>query len=55
MNGRVTACRVHGLDVVISVDVGVALGRWGVGTARRNRASWSGRGIYDLRITLGIS
>jgi secretion/DNA translocation related TadE-like protein len=34
MRGRVTACTVYGLDVVISVDVDVALGRWGVGTAR---------------------
>ncbi len=34
MSGRVTVCTVHGLDVVISVDVDVALGRWGVGTAR---------------------
>ena len=34
MSGRVSACTVHALDVVISVDVGVTLGRWGVGTAR---------------------
>jgi secretion/DNA translocation related TadE-like protein len=34
MNARVTACAVESLDVVVSVDVDAALGRWGLGTAR---------------------
>lgn len=34
MNARVTECRVESLDVVITVEVGAALGRWGLGTAR---------------------
>lgn len=34
VNARVTACAVESLDVVVTVDVGAALGRWGLGTAR---------------------
>jgi secretion/DNA translocation related TadE-like protein len=34
MNARVTACAVESLDVVVTVDVDAALGRWGLGTAR---------------------
>jgi secretion/DNA translocation related TadE-like protein len=34
MNARVTACAVESLDVVVTVDVDAALGRWGMGTAR---------------------
>jgi secretion/DNA translocation related TadE-like protein len=33
-NARVTGCRVESLDVVVTVDVDAALGRWGLGTAR---------------------
>jgi secretion/DNA translocation related TadE-like protein len=31
---QVTSCTVQGLDVVITVDVHAALGRWGLGAAR---------------------
>lgn len=34
MRTSVTQCSVAGLDVVVTVDVDVALGRLGVGTAR---------------------
>jgi secretion/DNA translocation related TadE-like protein len=34
MDGRVTACTVTALDVVVTVDVDAALGRWGLGSAR---------------------
>jgi secretion/DNA translocation related TadE-like protein len=34
MDGRVTACTVNALDVVVTVDVDAALGRWGLGSAR---------------------
>lgn len=34
MHARVTDCRVESLDVVVTVDVDAALGRWGLGTAR---------------------
>jgi secretion/DNA translocation related TadE-like protein len=34
MNARLTACAVEALDVVVSVDVDAALGRWGLGTTR---------------------
>jgi hypothetical protein len=33
MNARVTGCRVEALDIVITVDVDAALGRWGLGSA----------------------
>jgi len=33
-HARVTECRVESLDVVVTVEVGAALGRWGMGTAR---------------------
>jgi secretion/DNA translocation related TadE-like protein len=34
MNARVTACAVESLDVVVTVEVDAALGRWGLGAAR---------------------
>ena len=34
MDARVTACAVEALDVVVTVDVDAALGRWGLGAAR---------------------
>ncbi len=34
MHTRVVGCVVDGLDVVVTVDARVALGRWGVGPAR---------------------
>jgi secretion/DNA translocation related TadE-like protein len=34
MDGRVTACTVNALDVVVTVDVDATLGRWGLGSAR---------------------
>jgi secretion/DNA translocation related TadE-like protein len=34
MDARVTACTVESLDVVVTVDVDAALGRWGLGAAR---------------------
>ena len=33
MNARVTACAADALDVVVTVDVDAALGRWGLGAA----------------------
>jgi secretion/DNA translocation related TadE-like protein len=33
MDARVTACTVQALDVVVTVDVDAALGRWGLGSA----------------------
>ena len=34
MRVRVTTCRIEQLDVIVSVDVPVNLGRWGLGSAR---------------------
>lgn len=34
MQSTVSTCRVEELDVVVSVELGVRLGRWGVGSAR---------------------
>ncbi|WP_231514677.1 Rv3654c family TadE-like protein [Mycobacterium sp. URHB0044] len=34
MGARVTACTVETLDVVVTVEVDAALGRWGIGSAR---------------------
>ena len=34
MHSVVAKCRVEGLDVIVGVDVPVALGRWGLGSAR---------------------
>jgi secretion/DNA translocation related TadE-like protein len=34
MDARVTGCTVESLDVVVTVDVDAALGRWGLGAAR---------------------
>jgi hypothetical protein len=34
MDANVTACTVMALDVVVTVDVDAALGRWGLGSAR---------------------
>ena len=34
MSATMAACAVHDLDVVVTVDVRVGLGRWGVHTAR---------------------
>jgi len=34
MGATMTACTLDGLDVVVSVEVPVVLGRWGVHTAR---------------------
>jgi hypothetical protein len=34
VGARVTACTVEALDVVVTVEVDAALGRWGLGAAR---------------------
>jgi secretion/DNA translocation related TadE-like protein len=34
MGASVTACTVAALDVVVTVEVDVALGQWGMGSAR---------------------
>jgi secretion/DNA translocation related TadE-like protein len=34
MNARMTGCAVQALDVVVTIDVDAALGRWGLGVAR---------------------
>jgi secretion/DNA translocation related TadE-like protein len=34
MRTAVTACRVEGLDVIVTVEATARLGRWGVGVAR---------------------
>ncbi|AKS31022.1 Rv3654c family TadE-like protein [Mycolicibacterium goodii] len=34
MRGGVTSCRVEDLDVILTVEVAVGLGRWDVGPAR---------------------
>jgi secretion/DNA translocation related TadE-like protein len=34
VGASVTACAVEALDVVVTVEVDVALGRWGLGSAR---------------------